>query len=146
MKKQIVLSSNVEETRKELTEDELFDLFKKKVDLLYPGESFNFMRSNEKFTAKTTDIEILTTSNEPDLEQNLSRFLDENLSSKSSSIETRAYQCLKSFATSGKTIKDLLENRDSIRNYGEKAHNWTRSQFERLGFKVNEYPFFQRKF
>lgn len=146
MKKQIVLSSSVEETRKELTEDDLYDLFKKKVNLLYPGENFNFFRSNEKFTAKTTDTEILANSSQPNLEQNLSQFLDENLSSKSSSIETRAYQCLKLFATSGKTVKDLLENRDSIKNYGEKAHNWTKSQFEQLGFNVSEYPFFQIKF
>ncbi len=146
MKKQIVLSSTVEEMRNEMTEDELFGIFKNKVAISHPGENFNFMRSNEHFSAKTIDANIPADLTEPSLEQDLNQFLDENLSSKNSSIETRAYRCLKCFATSGKTVKDLLEYRSSIRNYGEKAHTWTKSQFERLGFKVVDYPFLRRNF
>ena len=148
MRKQLILSSTVEETRNELTDDDLFDLFKKKVGLLNPGEKFFFQRSNEHFSAKTDGVDISPDLNqsEPDLGQNLNEFLNKNLKSQNSSIETRAYQCLKIFAEPKTTVKDLLENQGHIRNYGKKAHDWTRSQFERLGFKVNEYPFFQRKF
>jgi hypothetical protein len=89
---------------------------------------------------------VVLKKHEHDHDQNLNEFLDKNLNSQRTSVQTRAYRCLKLFAKPKRTVKNLLENTDSLRNYGQKAHNWTKLRFEQLGFEVDKYPFFQKKF
>ena len=147
MKKQIVLSSTVEETRKKLTEDELFDLFKKKVGLLYPGESFNFMRSNEKFTAKTIETDGLVAIDQPILP-----FLEEKYDSKSggTGLGVRSYNAMRLFLAQNSkqdsTIKDFLNFSKSdflkTRDVGKASYGYMVNEFRRLGIPTDGYPLF----
>jgi DNA-directed RNA polymerase alpha subunit len=141
------ITTTREKMLEEVSDEDLFELFKKKVTDQH-GSGFEFCQNKNGFSAKKNGLDATHTAS---LHQNLVDFLKNSFDSSHSKtgLGVRTFNCLMAaYRSSNLTVGDLLnkskEDIFKFRLFGEKSYNFLRNELKRLGFKPDEYPLFKK--